>query len=145
MNDIYYRIRTLIEKTPRVLLIIIALSIIVLIPFPETLTGVVTLVKFEPQEVCAIGQLPYQYINLLKEGTNVVVKLEGFTTTEAGKQDGYITHIDAERNKTPEGTFFSYSILLNNDPFMHKDMKGEVSIALPCRNLLIRSLELFGR
>ena len=145
MNDICYRIRTIIERMPRFAYIIIALSIIILTPYPETITGEVKLVKFEFQEVCATGQLPYSYIGKVKEGASVDVELEGFITKEDGEQSGYVTHIDTEAAKTPDGEVFSYTILLTNNPFMHKGMKGKVCITLPNKNLLTRALELFDK
>lgn len=145
MNDICYRIRTIIERIPCFALIITALSIIILIPYPETITGEIKLVKFEIQEVCATGQLPYRCIKKLKEGTPVDVELEGFITKEDGMQSGYVTHIDTEIDKTPDGEVFSYTILLTNNPFMHKGMKGKVSITLPNKNLLTRAFELFEK
>lgn len=143
MNDIFYRLRTIINKIPRIILITFILGVIVLIPYPETITGEVTLANFENQDVCIVGQLPYHYISKLKKGTCVKIELDGFSVKEEGKHTGYITHINTETKETPEGAFFTYTILLTNNPFMSKGMKGKASISLSRKNLLTRAVELF--
>lgn len=140
MNDIYYRLRVIVAKTPRFIILIILLSSIVLIPYPETITGEVTLVHFEDREVCAVGQLPYYYIKKIKEGTCIQVELEGYRIKKDGQQCGYITHINLERKEIDKEAFLSYTILLYINPFMHKGMKGKASIKLPNRNLLTRAI-----
>ncbi len=143
MNDIFYKLRTIIDNTPRIIILSIILCVIVLIPYPETITGEVTLANFENQDVCAIGQLPYHYITKLKKGACVKIELDGFSVKREGKHIGYITHINTEAKEAPEGTFFTYSILLINNPFMYKGMKGRASISLSRKNLLTRTVELF--
>lgn len=143
MNDIFYKLRTIVDKIPRIILITFLLGVIVLIPFPETIKGEVTLANFENQDACVIGELPYHYISKLKKGTCVTIELDGFSVEEEGKHIGYITHINSETKKTPKGTFFTYTILLTNNPFMFKGMKGRASIILSQKNLLTRAVELF--
>ncbi|WP_300702376.1 hypothetical protein [Bacteroides sp.] len=142
MNNIFYKLRTIVDKIPKIILITFLLGVIVLIPFPETITGEVTLANFENQDACVIGELPYQYITKLKEGTCVKIELDGFSVKEEGKHIGYITHINRETKETSEGTFFTYTILLINNPFMFKGMKGRASIFLCQKNLLTRAVEL---
>lgn len=144
MNDIYYRLRIIVAKTPRFIIIIVLLSIIVLIPYPETITGEVTLAHFEDREVCATGQLPYNIIKKVKVGTCIQVTLDGYRIKKDGNQCGYITHINLEKKDIDKETFFSYTLLLYINPFMFKGMKGRASIELPKRNLLTRAIELIG-
>lgn len=143
MNDIFYKLRTIINKIPRIILITTLLCAIVLIPYPETITGEVILANFENQDVCVVGQLPYYYISKLKKGTCVKIELDGFNHSEEGKHTGYITHISTETKKTPEGVFLTYTLLLTNNPFMFKGMRGRASIFLSRKNLLTRAFELF--
>lgn len=140
MNNIYYRSRIVINKTLRFIIPIALLSTIIFIPYPETITGEATLVHIESHEVCVIGQLPYKYIKKIEVGTLVRVELEGYRVKKDGRQCGYITHINLERLETYEGNFFSYFISLNINPFMYEGMKGKVSIKLPSRNLLTRTI-----
>lgn len=142
MNNIYYGSRMIINKSLRFIIPIALLSIIIFIPYPETITGEATLVHIESHEVCVIGQLPYKYIKKIEVGTLVRVELEGYRVKKDGRQCGYITHINVERLETYEGNFFSYYISLNINPFMYKGMKGKVSIKLPSRNLLTRAIGL---
>ena len=145
MNDIFYRLRTIIDKIPRIIPIAILLGVIILVPYPETVTGEVTLANFENQDVCVIGQLPYQYITKLKKGACVRLKFDGFNDPKLGKYTGYITHIDTETIETTESGFLTYTILLSNNPFMVKGMKGKASISLSSKNLLTRTIELFDK
>lgn len=142
MNDIYYRLRIIVAKIPRFIIVIVLLSSIVLIPYPETITGEVILAHFEDREVCAVGQLPYNYIQKIKVGTSIQVELDGYRIKKDGKQCGYITHINLERKEIDKDGVFSYTILLYINPFMSKGMKGKASIELPKRNLLTRAIEL---
>lgn len=143
MNDISYKLRLIIDKIPRFMILIVLLSIIILIPFPETITGKVTLASLENQEACAVGELPYYYITVLKEGAYVQIELEGFKTKKDGNQIGFITHINTKVEKTSKGKYFSYTIFLKNNPFLFKGMEGKISIALPNKCLLMRLLNLF--
>lgn len=143
MNNIFYRLRTIINKIPRIILTTILLCAIVLIPYQETITGEVILANIENQDVCVIGQLPYQYITKLKKGDCVKIEFDGFSAKDEGKYTGYISHINTETKKTPEGVFLTYTILLTNNPFMFKGMRGRASIFLSRKNLLTRALELF--
>lgn len=143
MNDLFYRLRTIIGKVPRIIPITFLLGAIVLIPYPEIITGEITLANFENQDVCIVGQLPYYYISKLQKGTCVKIEFDGFSVKKEGEHTGYITHINTETKETPEGTFFTYTILLTNNPFMSKGMKGKASILLSKKNLLTRVVELF--
>lgn len=143
INDIYYNLRSTFEKIPRAIILIVLLSIIILIPFPETITGKVTLVNLENQEVCAMGRLPYYYRTELKEGIFVQIELEGFKSKKDGSQCGFITYINTEIENTPKGKCFSYTALLNSNPFLCKGMEGKIYIALPNKCLLMRLLNLF--
>lgn len=142
MNNIFYWLRSIFDKIPRPIIIIVLLSIIILIPFPKIITGEVMLASLENQEVCAVGRLPYYYFTELKEGAYVRIELEGFNSKKVGNQCGFITYINTEIEKTPKGEYFSYTILLNNNPFLYKGMEGKVTITLPGKCLLMRLLNL---
>lgn len=69
---------------------------------------------------------------------SVEIELEGFNAREYGYQHGIISYVSPEVITNNKKNYFAFIIILKENPFIQKGMKGYVSVILSNKTLLER-------
>ena len=69
---------------------------------------------------------------------SVEIELEGFNAREYGYQHGIISYVSPEVITNNKKNYFAFIIILKENPFIQKGMKGHVSVILSNKTLLER-------
>lgn len=120
------------------LIITLLLAAAAFIPYPETLEGEVIMEESDNKYIYAKGLLPYAFVTQVKKDMSVEIELEGFNTREYGYQHGTISYVSSEVITNNKKNYFSFIIILKENPFIQKGMKGYVSVILSNKTLLER-------
>lgn len=141
-------IRKIIERIPPTLIrsgigiitliFVLLLAAAAFVPYPETLEGEVTIEENDNENTYAKGLLPYASITQVKKDMSVEIELEGFNAREYGYQHGIISYVSPEVITNNKKNYFAFIIILKENPFMQKGMKGYVSVILSNKTLLER-------
>lgn len=141
-------IRKIIERIPPTLIrsgigiitliFVLLLAAAAFVPYPETLEGEVTIEENDNENTYAKGLLPYTFITQVKKDTSVEIELEGFNAREYGYQHGIISYVSPEVITNNKKNYFAFIIILKENPFIQKGMKGYVSVILSNKTLLER-------
>lgn len=141
-------IRKIIERIPPTLIrsgigiitliFVLLLAAAAFVPYPETLEGEVTIEENDNENTYAKGLLPYASITQVKKEMSVEIELEGFNAREYGYQHGIISYVSPEVITNNKKNYFVFIIILKENPFMQKGMKGYVSVILSNKTLLER-------
>lgn len=125
------------------LIILLLLTAVAFIPYPETLKAEVTVENYNNIYINVKGTLPYSSVNQVKEGMNVEIEFEGFSAREYGYLHATISSVSPEVIMNGAENFFSFNIKLGTDacPFIQKGMKGYASVILSNKTLLRRILD----
>lgn len=108
------------------------------IPYPEILEGEVIMEESDNKYIYAKGLLPYTFVTQIKKDMSVEIELEGFNTREYGHQHGTISYVSSEVITDNKKNYFSFIIILKENPFIQKGMKGYASVILSNKTLLER-------
>lgn len=119
-------------------IVTLLLAVAAFVPYPETLEGEVTIEENDNENTYAKGLLPYASITQVKKDMSVEIELEGFNAREYGYQHGIISYVSPEVITNNKKNYFSFNIILKENPFMQKGMKGYVSVILSNKTLLER-------
>lgn len=141
-------IRKIIEQIPPTLIrsgigiitliFVLLLAAAAFVPYPETLEGEVTIEENDNENTYAKGLLPYTFITQIKKDMSVEIELEGFNAREYGYQHGIISYVSPEVITNNKKNYFAFIIILKENPFIQKGMKGHVSVILSNKTLLER-------
>ncbi|RGN31393.1 HlyD family secretion protein [Bacteroides oleiciplenus] len=141
-------IRKIIERIPPTLIrsgigiitliFVLLLAAAAFVPYPETLEGEVTIEENDNENTYAKGLLPYTFITQVKKDMSVEIELEGFNAREYGYQHGIISYVSPEVITNNKKNYFAFIIILKENPFIQKGMKGYVSVILSNKTLLER-------
>lgn len=81
---------------------------------------------------------PIPSLHKLKKDMSVEIELEDFNTREYGHQHGTISYVSSEVITDNKKNYFSFIIILKENPFIQKGMKGYASVILSNKTLLER-------
>lgn len=112
-------------------------------PCPESIRAKVTIVFAEGSEIYAEALIPYRYITLVKEGTNMQVEMEGYTANRFGYRSGIVTETKDSVIIT-NGNHYFRAMLKIDLPLryiMRKDMEGTAHILVSDKSIVEHILD----
>lgn len=134
---------TLVRSGISIIGIIVALLLAAaaFVPYPETVECDITLNDIREGQALATGELPYSCITQVSTGMKAEIELEGYTSSEYGYLPGVVIIVSPHPISRNGRNSFSFTLSLEEMPFMQKGMKGKASVILSEKTLLERIFE----